>query len=368
VVETSPSRLGREAVTATNPTGARWGSWIDRAGPLAHTLLLVAAVSWWLAHDPAAVGTAPWLAVPVGLAAFVAGWVLHFVFTRDAGALTDAARRWASGDLAHRVPPLRSAWLSGVAGALNQMAAAIQRHDESRRLRLDEATIRSEKLATTGRLAAGVAHEINNPLGGILLCGNLLLENMPARDPRRDTMVRIVEQAARAKEIVVGLLDFARQAAPNLERHDLNRVVLEVLRLLDRQPQFRAMRLRTELSTAPLWVRVDRLKIHQVLVNILLNALDAMREGGQLTIRTGFSERTGFCRVAVSDTGSGIRDEDMAHLFEPFFTTKDVGRGLGLGLAIAYGIVTQHGGTIDVQSQWGVGSTFRVVLPQHGEE
>jgi signal transduction histidine kinase len=108
--------------------------------------------------------------------------------------------------------------------------------------------------------------------------------------------------------------------------------------------------------------------MHQVLVNIILNALDAMRDGGQLTIRTGFSERAGCCRVAVSDTGSGIRTEDMARLFEPFFTTKEVGRGLGLGLAIAYGIVSQHGGTIDVQSQVGVGSTFRLVLPRRDEE
>jgi signal transduction histidine kinase len=205
-------------------------------------------------------------------------------------------------------------------------------------------------------------------LGGILLCGNLLLESTPLNDPRRDTILRIVEQTARAKDIVVGLLDFARQASPKLERHDLNQIVLEVLRLLDRQPQFRAMRLRTELSTSPLWVRVDRLKMHQVLVNIILNALDAMRDGGQLTIRTGFSERAGCCRVAVSDTGSGIRTEDMARLFEPFFTTKEVGRGLGLGLAIAYGIVSQHGGTIDVQSQVGVGSTFRLVLPRWDEE
>jgi signal transduction histidine kinase len=355
-------------VNATGPTGARWGTWVDRAGPVAHTLLLVAVGFWWFGRGSVPVETVAWLAIPACLVAFTAGWALHALFTRDAGALTDAARRWASGDLVHRVPPLHSAWLSGVADALNQMAAALQRRDEKGRLRLDEAAIRSEKLATTGRLAAGVAHEINNPLGGILLCGNLLLESMPLRDPRRDTIDRIVEQAARAKEIVVGLLDFARQAAPNLERHDLNQIVLEVLRLLDRQPQFRTMLLRTELSASPLWVRVDRLKIHQVLVNIILNALDAMREGGQLTIRTGFSERAGSCRVAVSDTGCGIRDADMAHLFEPFFTTKDVGRGLGLGLAIAYGIVTQHGGTIDVQSQVGVGSTFRVVLPQHEEE
>ena len=355
-------------MNATTPVGARLATWADRAGPAAHTLVLVAAVSWWFGFASIPPRSAAWLIVPIGLAALAAGWGLRALFTRDAHALTDAARRWASGDLAHRAPLPRCARLSGVADALNQMAAALHRHEEGRRLHLDEATVRNEKLATTGRLAAGVAHEINNPLGGILLCGNLLLESTPILDPRRDTIVRIVEQAARAKEIVVGLLDFARQASPKLERRDLNQIVLDVIRLLDRQPQFRAMRLRTELSASPLYVRVDRLKIQQVLVNIILNALDAMRECGQLTIRTGFSERAGFCRVAVSDTGSGIRAEDMARLFEPFFTTKEVGRGLGLGLAIAYGIISQHEGTIDVQSQLGVGTTFRVVLPRQEEE
>ncbi len=355
-------------MNATNPVGARFATWADRAGPAAHTLVLVAAVSWWFGFASTPPRSAAWVIVPLGMLALAAGWGLRALFTRDAHALTEAARRWASGDLAYRAPRPIYGRLSGVAEALNQMAAALHRHEEGRRLHLDEATIRNEKLATTGRLAAGVAHEINNPLGGILLCGNLLLESTPVLDPRRDTIVRIVEQAARAKEIVVGLLDFARQASPKLERHDLNQVVRDVIRLLDRQPQFRAMRLRTELSASPLLVRVDRLKIQQVFVNIILNALDAMREGGQLTIRTGFSERAGFCRVAVSDTGSGIRAEDMARLFEPFFTTKEVGRGLGLGLAIAYGIISQHGGTIDVQSQMGVGSTFRVVLPRQEEE
>jgi signal transduction histidine kinase len=355
-------------VNAAGPAVDRSMAWTDRAGPAAHTLVLVAAVAWWLATASAPAWTVAWVVIPGCLAALAAGWGLRALFMRDVSTLTDAARRWASGDLAHRAPRPHCTRLSGVAEGLNQMAAALQRHDEGRRLHLDEATIRNEKLATTGRLAAGVAHEINNPLGGILLCGNLLLESTPRHDPRRDMIVRIVEQAARAKEIVGGLLDFARQASPRLERHDLNQIVLEVLRLLERQPQFQAMRLRTELSASPLFVRVDRLKIQQVLVNIILNALDAMREGGQLTIRTGFSDRAGFCRVAVTDTGSGIRAEDMARLFEPFFTTKEVGRGLGLGLAIAYGIVGQHGGTIDVQSQLGVGSTFRVVLPRQEEE
>jgi signal transduction histidine kinase len=151
-------------------------------------------------------------------------------------------------------------------------------------------------------------------------------------------------------------------------RQDLNAIVLDVLALMEREPRRQLMQLRVELSTLPLFVRADAPRIQQVLVNILLNAIDSMREGGQITARSGLSERSGFCRVAISDTGSGIREEDLARIFEPFFTTKDVGDGMGLGLAISYGIVQQHGGEIEVQSRLGAGSTFRVILPLAGEE
>jgi signal transduction histidine kinase len=282
--------------------------------------------------------------------------------------LIAAARRWASGELSYRLPERGRAGLTGLAAALNQAAAALQRREEVSRLGADGLAVQGDKLATTARLAGGVAHEINNPLGGILLYGNLLLERMPESDPNRETVREIVEQAARAKEIVVGLLDFARQRPPRLVRQDLNVIVLDVLALLEREPRRPQMQLRVELSTLPLFVSVDALRIQQVLVNILLNAIDSMREGGQITVRSGLSERHGFCRVAISDTGSGIREEDLARIFEPFFTTKDVGDGVGLGLAISYGIVQQHGGEIDVQSRLGAGSTFRVILPLAGEE
>ena len=142
---------------------------------------------------------------------------------------------------------------------------------------------------------------------------------------------------------------------------DLNQLVRDTLKLLERQTQ--AIQVRSELSTVELWVRGDLGRLQQVLVNITVNALDAMREGGSLTVRTGYSEKPGFCRVAISDTGNGIREDQLPHIFEPFYTTKEVGRGVGLGLAISYGIVRQHGGDIEVQSQVGAGTTFRVMLP-----
>jgi len=236
---------------------------------------------------------------------------------------------------------------------------------ETSRLREEELVGQAERMATTARLAAGVAHELNNPLGGILLYSNLLLENTPRDDARHENMARIVTQATRARDIVRGLLDFARESPGEVTVVDLNQLVRDTLKLLERQTQ--AIQVRCELSTAELLVRGDPGRLQQVLVNIVVNAVDAMRDGGLLTVRTGYSEKAGFCRVAISDNGVGIREEQLPHIFEPFYTTKEVGRGVGLGLAISYGIVRQHRGDIEVQSQVGAGTTFRVMLPAAGE-
>jgi two-component system, NtrC family, sensor kinase len=307
------------------------------------------------------------LAAAVLAAGAVAAWSVRSVMA-PVGRLTEAARRWAREEMGHRAALSGGDEFETLGRALDQMASAIQHRDETARLRADERLAQAERLATVGRLAAGVAHEINNPLGGILLYSDLLLETTPADDPRRHNMTQISVQAQRALEIVKGLLDFARQSPPNVERRDLNRIVAEVLSLTERQADSLNVQLRTELSAVPLWVRVDTGQIQQVLVNIIINALDAMRGGGALTVRSGFSERAGLCRVAFSDTGPGIREEDMARLFDPFFTTKEVGKGVGLGLAISYGIVQQHGGEIDVQSAAGSGTTFRVLLPVERDE
>jgi two-component system NtrC family sensor kinase len=172
-----------------------------------------------------------------------------------------------------------------------------------------------------------------------------------------------VDQTTRAREIVNGLLAFARQSPLQLARIDVNQVVGDCLRSLERDPRLQDMVVRTEISKVPVLVDADPVQLQQVLVNIVENALDAMRPGGTLTVRTGFAEQPGLGRIAVSDTGTGITDSDLPHIFEPFFTTKEVGRGVGLGLAISHGIVTRHGGRIEVASQVDSGSTFRVLLP-----
>jgi two-component system, NtrC family, sensor kinase len=306
-------------------------------------------------------------ALPLLAGALGLGWLRLRAGRQGVAAIVAASRKWAGGDFTARATLARPRHLARVAAALNQMATALERSNESYRQEIVQQVAQSEKLATTGRLAAGVAHELNNPVGSILLYGNLLVEVTPPDDPRRDNMEKIVTQAARAREIVRSLLDFSRQSPARIERVDLTIVIRQVLTLLERQPLMQRVQVRMELSAVPLPVEVDVGKIQQVLVNIVINALEAMRNGGTLTVRTGFSERPGFCRVAISDTGVGIDPRDLGRIFEPFFTTKEVGQALGLGLAISYGIVAQHGGDIDVQSTPGVGSTFRVLLPVEGE-
>ncbi len=351
------------------PKGARIGRFLALALAAAalDVTLLWAVFSWaaGLGHDPD-FPFSFWLLSAAGLALSAGAVALPAVAMAAANrTLTEAARCWAGGDLARRTDPARLPGLAALAGTLNQMAASLQRREETSRLREEELVGQAERTATTARLAAGVAHELNNPLGGILLYGNLLLESTPADDPRHENMARIVAQAARARDIVRGLLDFARASPAEVTELDLNQLVRDTLRLLERQAQ--AVQVRGELSTVELPVRGDPGRLQQVLVNIVVNALDAMRDGGTLTVRTGYSEKPGFCRVAISDTGCGIREEHLPHVFEPFYTTKEVGRGVGLGLAISYGIVRQHGGDIEVQSRVGAGTTFRVMLPSAGE-
>ena len=332
--------------------------------------LASAAVGFGLgARFPAADEPYDWIVALLLLAiAALAGILVGRAISRRLRALADAAGIWGRGDLSHRAPLVSGDEAGELAGALNRMAGSLQHRDETTRRHAEEQMIQAEKLATIGRLAAGVAHELNNPLGGVLLYSNLIIESTPEDDPRRENMRKIVIQATRAREIVRGLLTFARKERPRIERVDLNTVVLEAISLLERQPQFQNVQIRTELSPLPLWVWVDVPKVQQVFVNIILNGAESMRRGGVLTVRSGFSGRDGFCRVAITDTGSGISEENLGRIFEPFFTTKEVGQGIGLGLAISYGIVQQHGGEIEVQSAVGAGTTFRVLLPVEREE
>ena len=221
----------------------------------------------------------------------------------------------------------------------------------------------SERLASLGMLAAGVAHEVNNPLGGILALTALTLEDMKPDDPDRENLQEVIRQTGRCRDIVRRLLEFSRQSKRNVERADLNRILQDTLSLMTRQAQFFNIKVVTDLDPQLPPVMADRSQFEQVFMNMLVNAAQAMGERGTVTIRTHGRSAEGLVEVSVADTGCGIPSEQVGRIFDPFFTANESGGGTGLGLSIAYGIVTTHGGTISAQSEVGKGSTFTIQMP-----
>lgn len=228
--------------------------------------------------------------------------------------------------------------------------------------------IQLEKLRSLGEMAAGVAHEINNPLGGILIYSSLLMEGLAPDAAQREDLGRIVQEATRCQEIVKSLLEFARQSGPKKELIDVNRAITDGLLFLENQATFHNIEIVKELgpSLPPIWGNAGQLK--QVFLNIMINAADAMRARGALTIKTFPSEDGNKVVIEFTDTGGGIPEDILPRVFDPFFTTKGVGEGTGLGLSMSYGIVKEHKGNIEVDTLMGSGTTFRVVLPIDSEE
>ena len=220
-----------------------------------------------------------------------------------------------------------------------------------------------EKVASLGRLASGMAHEINNPLGGILSLTALTLEDMKEDDPNRENLDEVVKQTQRCRDIVKGLLEFSRHSEVNTEPTDLNRILQETLSLIARQAQF------FNISVVENWdprlpsVMADKSQLQQVFMNVLMNAVQAMQEKGVITITTRHNAAASSVELLISDTGCGIPPEEVDQIFDPFFTSKASGQGTGLGLSIAYGIITSHRGSISVASEVGKGSTFTIRLP-----
>lgn len=225
----------------------------------------------------------------------------------------------------------------------------------------------SEKLASLGKLAAGIAHEINNPLGGILIYASLLIEDLPEDDPARQDLTRIVQEAGRCREIVKSLLEFARQSEPKMEPVDINGAITDGLFFLENQALFHNIRIVKNLDPALPFARGNSSQLKQVFMNITVNAAEAMHGGGTLTISTSFSSERKNITIEFADTGEGIAEENLSRIFDPFFTTKDVGKGTGLGLSTAYGIIEGHGSKIDVQSKIGEGTIFTIELDIYPE-
>jgi two-component system NtrC family sensor kinase len=225
--------------------------------------------------------------------------------------------------------------------------------------------VSSEKMASLGKLAAGIAHEINNPLGGILIYSSLMMEDLSEEDPRRGDLARIVQEAGRCKEIVKSLLEFARQTEPKMEPTDINRAINDGLFFLVNQALFHNIQIVKRLDSFLPFVQGNASQLNQVFMNIIVNAAEAMHGSGTLTITTSPSPDRKTIFVEFTDTGEGIPEENFTRIFDPFFTTKEVGKGTGLGLATSYGIIEDHGGKISVKSKVGEGTTFKIELPVH---
>jgi two-component system NtrC family sensor kinase len=233
--------------------------------------------------------------------------------------------------------------------------------DISSRVQLEEQLQISEKMASIGLLAAGVAHEVNTPLTGISSFTQMLLQQAEPEDPRTKVLEKIERQTFRAAKIVNGLLNLARPAQVDSGPIDLHAVVNDVLSLLEHQLRNSSIQVRKELLPAGAIVQGTEYKLQQVFLNLFLNARDAMPRGGWLTIAT--SRNDGMAVIEVSDTGSGIPPDQLSRIYDPFFTTKEIGKGTGLGLSITYGIVQEHGGAITCHSVVGQGTRFVLSLP-----
>ena len=221
----------------------------------------------------------------------------------------------------------------------------------------------SERLASLGILAAGVAHEINNPLGAIMALTALTLEELKEGDPNRENLQEVVRQSERCRDIVKGLLQFSRHSKVNPELADLNKILQDTLSLVTKQAQFLNITVAANYDPQLPPVMADKSELEEVFMNILINAVQAMQERGTITITTRHSAPDNSVEVLISDTGCGVPPDKIDQLFHPFFTTKESGQGTGLGLSIAYGIITSHHGSISVESEVGKGSTFKIRLP-----
>jgi two-component system, NtrC family, sensor kinase len=289
-----------------------------------------------------------------------------------------ATNRIAQGDLNHQVKFGFRDEVGQLAHSFNQMTENLKLANENLiqwgktlEKRVEERTkelqgmqdylLQSEKLRSLGKMAAGVAHEINNPLTSILINTHLMLEKLEKRHEFYENLSLIAEETARCTQIVKGLLEFARQNPPQKTYTNVNDIIEKTTQLLENQASFQNVRIVRDLDPSLPAIKLDRNKIQQVFWNLLLNACEAMPKGGQLTLSDSLSVDKKWIEVRVADSGVGIPKENVNRLFDPFFTTKS--SGTGLGLAVTYGIIQQHDGKIEIKSEVGRGTVFILSFP-----
>ena len=322
------------------------------------------------------------------IASLLVGFLVHRLVYLPLRDLESGAQRLSTGNLDQPIPVRSSDEFGKLASSFNAMTDALRNSREelresartleqkvekrTRELRRAQAeTMRGEKLASVGLLASGVAHELNNPLTGILTFSHLLREKMPDKSPDADDMDLVIRETKRCAAIIKRLLDFAREKQPEKKFTDLNQIITDTVRIVEKPAHLRDIEIVLDLdrSLPPIWIDADQIK--QVIMNMVVNAQHAVEEKGNITIRTrraldpraSAAEAKPMVAISIIDTGCGISERNLKRIFDPFFTSKDVGRGTGLGLSVSHGIVEAHGGLIEVESKVGEGSTFRVFLP-----
>ena len=302
------------------------------------------------------------------LVAIGLGYLMTSRIVRPVRQLIGASNAVSGGDLNPEIGPISKNEIGVLQRNFSEMLSSLRERDRRQRAESERQLLQSEKQAGIGRLAAGVAHEINNPLTGVLTFTHMLLRRTDINDEIRSDLETIAHETERVRKIVKGLLDFSRQTALEKEQTDINKLVKSTVGLLENQALIKGITLQFEPKKDLPGRIVDRNQLQSVILNMIINAFDATQPGGTVTVSTDLtvSAQSGGQKgieIGITDTGSGISPENLDRLFDPFFTTKEVGEGTGLGLAVSYGIIERHGGTIRVQSDVGKGSTFTIWLP-----
>ena len=318
------------------------------------------------------------------------GFFVHrlvYVPLRD---LETGAKRLSSGNLEQMIPVRSEDEFGRLAASFNAMTVALGNSQlqlrewghtleqkvekRTQELRIAEAeSARTEKLASVGLLAAGIAHELNNPLTGVLTFTTLVRKKMPDGSVDAEDLDLVIRETKRCATIIRRLLDFAREKAPEKKFTDLNLVIEDTARIIERPASFRDIEIAMDLDPdlPQVWVDADLIK--QVIMNMLVNAQHAIEHEGSITVRSRRlpqprspepgKQPVPMVEISIIDSGCGIPEQNLKRIFDPFFTSKEVGKGTGLGLSVSHGIVRAHGGVIEVESTVGKGSTFRIYLP-----
>ena len=304
------------------------------------------------------------MVLAIGLGCFLAN-----KFMRPVRQLIKASQQVSAGNLSPEIGPISKDEMGVLQKTFKDMIISLKERDSLRKAERENWLLQSEKQASVGRLAAGVAHEINNPLTGVLTYTHMLLRRKDINNEVRSDLESIARSTERVRRIVKGLLDFSRQTRLDQEATDVNRLVRTTISMIENQALVKGLVIKFNPGEKLPVITLDRSQFRSVLLNLIINAIDAAEPGGHISVRTGISLSAANdagkkgVEIAVTDTGCGISQGNLDKLFDPFFTTKDVGHGTGLGLAVSLGIAQRHGGTIMVQSEVGRGSTFTVWIP-----